>query len=183
MRVAEDDPRAHGNELVDEEQAALEHLLEDQDRPLRLRGDGDGDRGQVGWERRPRAVLDLRDLAAEVVLDLELLARGDGHRRVVQLDADAEALEVREDRPDVLGGYVLDGHVPAGDRGEADEAGDLDVLGADAPLAAVEGLDAVDAEDVRADAVDPRAERLEEAAEILDVRLARGVADHGLPLG
>ena len=31
MRVAEDDSRAHRDELVDEEQAALEHLLEDQD--------------------------------------------------------------------------------------------------------------------------------------------------------
>ena len=34
VRVAEDDPRAHRDELVDEEQAVLEHLLEDQDRAL-----------------------------------------------------------------------------------------------------------------------------------------------------
>src|SRR5439155_14626981 len=32
VRVAEDDPRAHADQLVDEEQATLEHLLEDEDR-------------------------------------------------------------------------------------------------------------------------------------------------------
>ena len=47
--------------------------------------------------------------------------------------------------------------------------------------AAVETLDALDAQHVRADPVDPRAERDEEAAEVLDVRLARGVADDRLP--
>src|SRR5439155_7715344 len=32
VRVTEDDPRAHRDELVDEEEPALEHLLEDEDR-------------------------------------------------------------------------------------------------------------------------------------------------------
>ena len=57
---------------------------------------------------------------------------------------------------------------------------DLDVLGADPVLAAAQPLDAGDAEDVRADALDPRAERDEEAAEILHVRLAGGVRDRRL---
>ena len=50
-------------------------------------------------------------------------------------------------------------------------------------LAAAEPVDALDVEHVRADALDLRSERDEKAAEILDVRLARGVADHGLALG
>ena len=54
VRVAEDDPRAHVDELVDEEQAVLEHLLEDQHRALGLRRDGEGDRREVGRERRAR---------------------------------------------------------------------------------------------------------------------------------
>ena len=45
VRVAEDDPRAHRDELVREEQPVLEHLLEDQHRPARLRRDGERDRG------------------------------------------------------------------------------------------------------------------------------------------
>ena len=59
---------------------------------------------------------------------------------------------------------------------------DLDVLGADPVLAAAEPVDALDAQHVRADPLDLRAERDEEAAEILHVRLAGGVADHGLAL-
>src|SRR5262249_20765948 len=39
VRVAEDDPGPHVDELVDEEEPALEHLLEDQDGALCLRGD------------------------------------------------------------------------------------------------------------------------------------------------
>jgi hypothetical protein len=43
--------------------------------------------------------------------------------------------------------------------------------------------DALDAEHVRLDPLDLRAERDEKAAEILDMRLAGGVPDHGLALG
>ena len=42
------------------------------------------DRGQVGGERGPGAVLDLRDLAAEVVLDDELLAGRDADGRLAR---------------------------------------------------------------------------------------------------
>ncbi len=41
----------------------------------------------------------------------------------------------------------------------------------------------MDVQHVRPDPLDLRADRDEEAAEILDVRLARGVAEHGLALG
>ena len=54
------------------------------------------------------------------------------------------------------------------------------MVGRDPPLAAAERVDAVDAEDVGLDPLDLRAERDEEAAEILDVRLAGRVPDHGL---
>src|SRR5262249_20893773 len=43
MRVAEDDPRPHVDELVDEEQPALEHLLEDEHGAPGLRGDSESD--------------------------------------------------------------------------------------------------------------------------------------------
>ena len=60
---------------------------------------------------------------------------------------------------------------------------DLDVIRADAVGAAAEPLDTLDVEDVRADPLDRRAETDEEAAEILDVRLAGGVPDDRLALG
>ena len=82
--IAERDPSAHRDELVDEEQAVLEHLLEDQDRPVGLGRERQGDRGEVGGERRPGAVVDLRDRVAEVVADGELLVRRD--EQVAALD-------------------------------------------------------------------------------------------------
>ena len=110
----------------------------------------------------------------------ELLVRRDAQGRALDLDVDAEPLEGRQDRREVLGLDVVDRDVAAGDRRQADEAADLDVLGADPPLAAGELVDPVDAEDVRLDPLDLGAERDEEAAEILDVRLAGRVADHRL---
>jgi hypothetical protein len=56
------------------------------------------------------------------------------------------------------------------------------VVASDPPLASAQSLDAPDGEHIRADAFYLGAERGEEPAEILDVRLARGVADHGLAL-
>ena len=53
----------------------------------------------------------------------------------------------------------------------------------DRPLAAAQALDAPHAEDVRLDALDVGAERAEEAAEVLHVRLAGRVADRRLALG
>ena len=152
VRVAEDDPRAHRDELVDEEQPALEHLLEDEHRARRLRRGDDGDRGEVGRERRPDAALDLRDLAAEVVHDAELLARRHAQGRLPHLELDPELAERGHDRDQVVRLDVLDRDVAARDRGERREARDLDVLGADPVRAAAEPVDALDAEDVRADA-------------------------------
>ena len=57
------------------------------------------------------------------------------------------------------------------------------MLRPDPVLSAAERVDALDVEHVRADALDPRSERDEEPAEVLDVGLARGMADHGLALG
>ena len=183
MRIAEDDPRAHRHELVDEEQPVLEHLLEDQDGAPRLRRDRQRDRRQVGREPGPGAVLDLRDLGAQVVADHELLPGRDAHGRPLDLVADAEPLEAGPDRDEVLGLDVLDHELPVGDGAEADEARDLDVVGADPPLTAVQALDAADAQHVRADPLDVGAERAQEPAEILHVRLAGGVRDDGLAAG
>ena len=69
-----------------------------ENRAARLGGDDDGDRGEVGREGRPGAVLDLRDLAAEVVLDRELLAGRDVDGSSLELDVDAEPLERGQDR-------------------------------------------------------------------------------------
>ncbi len=168
------------NQLVREEEPALEHLLEDQDRAEGLRRDGHRDRRQVRGERGPGAVLDLRDVPAEVVLDDELLARRNVDALLPHLDANAEAREGGQDRREVSRLDVFDRDSTAGDRGKSDEGRHLDVVRADPPLAAVQRFDALDPQDVRLDPLDARAERDEEAAQILNVRLAGGVTDHRL---
>ena len=62
---------------------------------------------------------------------------------------------------------------------ERDEAADLDVVGRDLVLAAVQPLGAVDRQQVRADALDVGAHRHEHPREVLHVGLAGRVADHG----
>ena len=78
---------------------------------------------------RPRPVLDLRDLVAEVVLDRELLA-GERGRSFLELDATpsrAKSGGWRQDRRD----RRPRSRCRPGDRAKADEARDLDVLGRD----------------------------------------------------
>src|SRR5581483_12235467 len=101
----------------------------------------------------------------------------DAQRVLAQLDVHPQPVEREQDRGQIARLDPLDREVAPRDRGEAHEAPDLDVLRADRPLAAAQALDASDAEHVRLDSLDLRAERDEEAAEILDVRLAGGVAD------
>ena len=86
-------------------------------------------------------------------------------------------------RIEILRLDVLDHQLTARDGGEANERGDLDVVGADAMPRAAEAGAAVDAEDVRANAVDLRTHRDEKAAEVLHVRLARRVDQRGVALG
>jgi hypothetical protein len=86
-------------------------------------------------------------------------------------------------RVEVLRLDVLDHQLAARDGREADERGDLDVVGTDTVPRTAEAGAAVDAEDVRADAVDLRTHRDQKAAEILHVRLARRVDQRGVALG
>jgi hypothetical protein len=69
--------------------------------------------------------------------------------------------------------------VAAGDGGEADEAADLDVVGAHAVGGAAELATTLDVQQVRADALDLRAHRAQQLAQLLHVRLTRGVDDRG----
>src|SRR3954468_4629952 len=64
------------------------------------------------------------------------------------------------------------------DGSKSDERTDLDVVGADAMRGAPERAAAFDRELVGPDAIDLGAERNEEMAEVLNVRLARRVAQH-----
>ena len=132
------------HELVGEDHAVLEHPLVDEDRAAALGGQRDGDRGQVGRERGPRAVLDLGLVLADVALGDELLVAGHDHVGAVELGAQAQAREDEADHAQVLGLGVLDRELAAGHAGQRDERADLDVVGADVVRAAAELVLAAD---------------------------------------
>ena len=89
----------------------------------------------------------------------------------------AEPVEDEADHAQVVGDGVLDAQLAAGDAGQRHERADLDVVGRDLVRAAVQLGAAVDGQDVGADALDVGAHLHEHAREVLDVRLAGGVAD------
>ena len=175
VRIAEYDPCAHPGEFVDEEHPRLEHLLVHQDDAFALRRGDDGDGHQVGGERRPRLVLELRHSAAEVGTDPHLLLLR--HEQVIAVDrgAHAQAVEAHPDRTQVCHAGVGDSQGRMSHRGEADERADLDVVRTDAMRAAVECAAPVHGEDVRTDPLDPRPHGDEHPTEVLHMRFARGV--------
>ena len=119
-------------------------------------------------------------MTAEVVPDDQVLVRRNAHGVVLALDLNTELLECVEDRVEIGLLDSVDRDVAARDRREPDEASDLDVIGSDVPFAAAQRLDPLDAQHVRLDPLDARTEGDEEAAEVLDVRLARRVAEDRL---
>src|SRR5262249_56085770 len=81
----------------------------------------------------------------------EWLIGGNADAGLSDLDAQTEPLERRQDRDEVLRLDLLDRYPASGHPGEADERRDLDVVGADPPLAAAKRVDAGDPEHVRLD--------------------------------
>ena len=77
VRVAEDDLCAHVYELIDEEQARLEHLLVDEHGALCLGCYNENDREQVRRESGPRCICDSEDRTVKERLDLIVFLRRD----------------------------------------------------------------------------------------------------------
>jgi hypothetical protein len=123
-------------------------------------------------------------MAAEIGPDPPLLSRIHDQPGTVHPRPDAQPLEPEERRTQVVRPHGIDHQLPIGDSRQADEAADLDMVGADrvrsggterpAPLHHV---------DVGPDAADRRAHRNQKAGQILDVRLGRGVAQDRPSLG
>ena len=103
-----------------------------EDRALALGGQRDRDRGEVGRERRPRAVLDLRLVLADVALRRSSFwPPGTSTSSPSSSVRRPRRCEDEADHPQVVGLGVLDAQLAAGDAGERHERADLDVVGAD----------------------------------------------------
>jgi hypothetical protein len=176
VRIAEDDRRSEPDELVGEEHARLEHLLVDQHGTVALGGGHDRDGRQVGRERRPRPVVELRHVTVGVLPDVVGLTPA--HEQVLArtLALDAEPTEADERGVEVLDGCALDGQsLPVTAASPMNEP----VSMWSAPMrkrVPPSSSHPVDLEHVRARSL-IRAHRVQEPAQILDVRLGGGVPD------
>ena len=182
VRVAEDDPRPHADELVHVEHPRLEHLLVDEHRALRLRGHHRAMLMRSAGKPGQGASSILGIWPPMVGTTFRLWAAG---TRMVSPEVSQVMPSLREGElhhAQVLRGRVLDLDLPAGDRGQADEGADLHVVAADAEVVPDEPRHALDGEDVGADARDARPHGDEHAAEVLHVRLGGGVLDDGRAL-
>src|SRR5437867_3970605 len=180
VRVAENNARTHSGQLVDEEHSRLKHFFVHQYEPLALgRGDNrDGHR--IGRERRPRLILELRDVAAHICLDLAGLLRWNDQVWSVLLAFDAKAGKTHTGGAEVLDTGILDPQLRPCHCREADERADFDVIGADGvrDRFRAEWTSTVDRHVVGADAVNLGTQGDEKVGEILDVGFAGGVPEN-----
>ncbi len=184
MRVADDNVRAELGQLGHPGEAAFVNLVPEHHRAPGPHGQGDHARQQVHGEIRPRRRLDLRQqVRGEGLGDDEFLPLADKGGVAVVFDLHAELGEGTVDEVEVVGQGVFHPHLAAGDGAEGEEGDDLVVVGVEGENAALERLHPGDGQLARADPRDFRAHRIERGAEILHVRLARGVEQHRLALG
>ena len=177
VRVAQDDLCAHVYELIDEEESAFEHLLVDEHRAFGLCADHEQYAEQVGCESGPGCVADGHEGAVDEAFYFVVFLPGDDEVFSFRLDADAEAAEGGGDDAQVFRCDVSDAYAVAHHGSHADEGPHLDHVGQDGVFCAVEGCDALDGEQVRADAGDAGSHAAEHAAELLDVGFAGCVVD------
>ena len=183
VRVADDGVRAHGDQAVDEVDAAFEHLLEEETGAARLGGGDDHAAHHVAGELRPGAVGDGRDGAAEVVLHAEVLVRLQDDVVAVEPELDVEFLVDALRHPVVRGGELAgDLEAAACCRRHREEAGGFDVVGVEGEFRAVQLGDALNEERIGVEAGDLRAHEVQELGELLHVGLRGGVADDRLAL-
>src|SRR6185436_20725215 len=96
MGIAEHDARTHPDELVHEEEAGLEHLLENEEHARALRSRDDGGGHHVGRESGPGTVLQLGNVPSEVRPDPPLLSRAYAEPGSLHPGPNAQPLEAKD---------------------------------------------------------------------------------------
>ena len=146
--VAEDYLRAHVDQFVNEEQAALEHLLVEQHAAPRLCGDDEQHGEQVGREARPGRVGQGHDGAVDERFYLVMLPVGYYEVVAVNVYSDAELAEGFRYDAEVAHGDVLYAYAVAHHGGHADERAHLNHVWQDGVRRSVQALHAHDGEQV-----------------------------------
>ena len=182
--VAEYNLRAHVDEAVNEEEAALEHLLVDEHAAAALCGHNEEHAQEVGGEARPWGVGDVHYRAVESGVDHIALLGGDMEVVALLLHGDAQTAEALGDDAEILYANVLDGDGALRYGRHADEAAHLDHVGEYAVYGGCGVADgSADGEEIGAYTPHAPAHCLKQARGLLHVGLAGGVVDCGGAVG
>ena len=181
--VTQDNLRTHIYELIDEEQAALEHLLVDEHSTLSLRCHNQEDRQQIGREAWPWSIGNGHNRAIDEALDAIVLLRRNKYIVTTLLEADTHACKLLGNDAEVVVRHILDGELRACHSCHTDEATHLNHIGKHGVLRATQRLHAVDNQQVRCDTRNLGTHAVEHLTQLLQVGLARSVVDGGATFG
>ena len=106
--IAEDDLCAHVDELVNEEQTALKHLLMEKHAASSLGGHDDEYRQKVGRQSRPRGIGQRHDCTVDERLYLVVLLTGDIEVVTLSLDFHPQSAEGIRDDAKVIKRHIFD---------------------------------------------------------------------------
>ena len=129
MGVAEDNLGTHVDELVDEEQAALEHLLVEQHGATSLGGYHDEHAEEVGGQSRPRCISQRHDGTVDKRVYHVVLLTWDIEVVALHLYADTQSAECLRNDAQVFDGHILDADAVATHGCHSDERADLNHVG------------------------------------------------------
>ncbi len=181
VRVAEDDLRSHVDKLVDEKEAALEHLLVDKDAALALGRRNEHDTQQVRRKARPWGVGYVHYRAVEEGVDDIAFLLGNEDVIPPLLEVDAESPEGFRDDSELFVSDVLDCNRTAVHGGEGNERAYFNHVRKYLVLCSSESFHSRDFQEVGADSLNPGAHPDKHPAKLLDVWFAGGVIDSRLP--
>ena len=150
---------------------------------LGLNGRHEGDTDEVGGESRPRRVGDGQDgglprIGVNLVRTLAV------HNQIVVhlLNVHSHLAERVWNQSEMLASTVLDGDFRLRHGGHTDKAAYLDHVGENAVFASVQFLHSFDFQKIRTNTRNLCAHIIQHGAQLIQVRLARGVEDGGLAL-
>ena len=173
--VAENDLGAHINELVHEEEPALEHLLVNEHAALALGGDDEHHAQKVRGEARPRSVGKSHYGAVDEGFYLVAFLGGDIDVVPLLEQLHSQAAETLRDDAEVLPGDIFDGEFTLGDGRHSYEGADFNHIGKDPVAGSMQFLYSCDCQQVGAYALDLGTHSGKHTAELLDIGFAGGV--------
>ena len=146
--VAEDNLCAHINQLIHKEQAALKHLLVNKHCSLRLCGNHEEDRQEIGCQAWPGGIGNVHNRAINEALDRVVILLWNIDIVASLLKLDTHTGKLRRDNTEVFVRYILDGKLRLRHCRHTDEATHLNHIGQHSVLRTAQLLHTLNGQEV-----------------------------------